>query len=87
MRVLRVMADEISLSTYDKPFPWTGINGTLEGQPADTLAFLAMGDGTGAIMLDGKMQDDATYKQAKVMMEVAELIASRDPEMKAAYGL
>lgn len=48
-RVLRVMADEISLSTYDKPFPWTGINGTLEGQPADTLAFLAMSDGTGGV--------------------------------------
>lgn len=47
-RVLRVMADEISLSTSDKPFPWTGINGIVEGQPADTLAFLAMSDGTGA---------------------------------------
>jgi general secretion pathway protein J len=48
-RVLRVMADEISLSTHDKPFPWTGVNGTLEGQPADTLAFLAMSDGTGGV--------------------------------------
>lgn len=48
-RVLRVMADEISLSTYDKPFPWAGINGMLEGQPADTLAFLAMSDGTGGV--------------------------------------
>jgi general secretion pathway protein J len=48
-RVLRVMADEISLSRYDKPFPWTGINGSLEGQPADTLAFLAMSDGTGGV--------------------------------------
>lgn len=45
-RVLRVMADEISLSTYAQPYPWTGINGTLEGQPADTLAILAMSDGT-----------------------------------------
>jgi general secretion pathway protein J len=49
-RVLRVMADEISLSTHDKPYPWTGINGTLEGQPADTLAFLALSDGTGGTM-------------------------------------
>ena len=49
-RVLRVMADEISLSTFDKPFPWTGINGSLEGQPADTLAFLAMSDGTGGVV-------------------------------------
>lgn len=47
----------------------------------------AMGDGSGVVMLDGKMQDDATYKQAKVMVEVAEMIATRDPEMKAAYGL
>jgi malyl-CoA/(S)-citramalyl-CoA lyase len=47
----------------------------------------AMGEGSGVVMLDGKMQDDATYKQAKVMVEVAEMIATRDPEMKAAYGL
>jgi len=47
----------------------------------------AMGDGSGVVMLDGKMQDDATYKQAKVMVGVAEMIASRDPEMKEAYGL
>jgi general secretion pathway protein J len=47
-RVLRVMADEISLSKYEKRFPWTGINGTVEGQPADTLAVLTMSDGTGS---------------------------------------
>jgi len=47
----------------------------------------AMGDGTGAVMLDGKMQDDATVKQCKVMLDLARLIAVRDPEMKAAYGL
>ena len=29
----------------------------------------AMGDGTGAVMIDGKMQDDATVKQCKVMVE------------------
>jgi malyl-CoA/(S)-citramalyl-CoA lyase len=46
----------------------------------------AMGDGTGAVMLDGKMQDDATVKQCKVMLDLARLIAARDPEMKAAYG-
>jgi len=46
----------------------------------------AMGDGTGAVMLDGKMQDDATVKQCKVMLDLARLIAERDPEMKAAYG-
>ncbi len=45
-----------------------------------------MGDGTGAVMLDGKMQDDATVKQCKVMVECARLIAERDAELKAAYG-
>jgi general secretion pathway protein J len=48
-RVLRVMADEISLSSQSNSFAWTGINGMLEGQPADTLAFLTMSDGTGGI--------------------------------------
>lgn len=46
-RILRVMADELSLSTRDNAFPWVGVNGTQEGQPADTLAFLAMSDGMG----------------------------------------
>jgi general secretion pathway protein J len=45
--VLRVIADEVSLSQPDKTFPWTGMNGTQDGQPADTLAFLAMGEGVG----------------------------------------
>ncbi len=43
-------------------------------------------DGAGATMIDGKMQDDATVKQCKVMVALAELIATRDPEMKAKYG-
>jgi malyl-CoA/(S)-citramalyl-CoA lyase len=38
-------------------------------------------------MLDGKMQDDATWKQAKVMVDLAKQIAAKDPEYKAAYGL
>jgi malyl-CoA/(S)-citramalyl-CoA lyase len=46
----------------------------------------AMGDGTGAVMIDGKMQDDATVKQCRVMLNYAKLIAERDPEMKQAYG-
>ena len=46
-----------------------------------------MGDGTGAVMIDGKMQDDATVKQCKVMVECARLLAERDPELKRAYGL
>ena len=47
----------------------------------------AMGDGTGAIMLDGKMEDDASVKQCKVMVELAEQLAAGDPELAAAYGM
>ena len=39
----------IALSTYAQHYPWTGINGTWEGQPADTLAFLAISNGTGGV--------------------------------------
>ena len=46
----------------------------------------AMPDGTGAAMLDGKMQDDATWKQAKVIVDLARLVAKRDPELAQAYG-
>jgi malyl-CoA/(S)-citramalyl-CoA lyase len=46
-----------------------------------------MGDGTGAVMIDGKMQDDATYKQCKVMVTLAELLAEKDEDLKKAYGL
>ena len=46
----------------------------------------AMGDGTGAIMLDGKMEDDASVKQCRVMVELAQQLAERDPELAAAYG-
>jgi citrate lyase beta subunit len=42
----------------------------------------AMGDGTGAVMIDGKMQDDATYKQCQVVLDLAKQLAERDPELK-----
>ncbi|MCX7620602.1 MAG: CoA ester lyase [Acidimicrobiales bacterium] len=45
-----------------------------------------MGDGTGAVMIDGKMQDDATVKQCKVMVNLAKMLAERDPELAEAYG-
>ena len=47
----------------------------------------AMGDGTGTVMIDGKMQDDATVKQCRVIVELAKMLASRDPELAAAYGM
>jgi len=46
----------------------------------------AMPDGTGAVMLDGKMQDDATWKQAKVIVDLAKQVAGKDAEYKALYG-
>jgi malyl-CoA/(S)-citramalyl-CoA lyase len=45
-----------------------------------------MGDGSGCVMIDGKMQDDATYKQCKVMVEAARLLARKEPELAQAYG-
>jgi len=47
----------------------------------------AMPDGSGAVMIDGKMQDDATWKQAKVLVDLAALVAAKDPEMAQIYGL
>jgi malyl-CoA/(S)-citramalyl-CoA lyase len=38
-------------------------------------------------MIDGKMQDDATWKQAKVIVDLARLVAQRDPALAQAYGL
>src|SRR6187455_2132809 len=47
----------------------------------------AMPDGTGAVMIDGKMQDDATWKQAKVVVDLAKLVATKDPDLAVRYGL
>jgi malyl-CoA/(S)-citramalyl-CoA lyase len=59
--------------------------------PADVAfakkVLAAMPDGSGAVMIDGKMQDDATWKQAKVLVDLAHLVAAKDHEMAARYGL
>ena len=47
----------------------------------------AMPDGSGAVMIDGKMQDDATWKQAKVIVDLARQVAARDPDLAARYGM
>jgi malyl-CoA/(S)-citramalyl-CoA lyase len=47
----------------------------------------AIPDGRGVHMIDGKMQDDATWKQCQVMVKLAEMLARKDPELAAAYGL
>ena len=46
----------------------------------------AMPNGTGVATIDGKMQDDATWKQAKVMVDLARLVARNDPALAQAYG-
>ena len=46
----------------------------------------AMPDGTGAVMIEGKMQDDATWKQAKVVVDLARLVAAKDPGMASHYA-
>ena len=59
-------------------------------RPADVAHALrvieAMGDGTGAIMLDGKMEDDASCKQCQVVVALAKELAANDAELAAAYG-
>jgi malyl-CoA/(S)-citramalyl-CoA lyase len=47
----------------------------------------AMPDGSGAVMIDGKMQDDATWRQAKVMVDRARLVAAKDPVRAKLYQL
>jgi malyl-CoA/(S)-citramalyl-CoA lyase len=59
--------------------------------PADEVrhareVIAAMGDGTGAVMLNGKMEDDASVKQCKVMVELADALAAKDPELAKAYA-
>ena len=59
--------------------------------PAEEVRFAkkvlaAIPDGRGVHMIDGKMQDDATWKQCKVMVNLAQMLAAKDPELKAAYG-
>jgi malyl-CoA/(S)-citramalyl-CoA lyase len=46
----------------------------------------AMGDGTGAVMLDGRMEDDASLKQCRVLLDLAERLATLDPELAEVYA-
>ncbi|MDO8533464.1 MAG: CoA ester lyase [Xanthobacteraceae bacterium] len=45
----------------------------------------AMPDGTGAALIDGKMQDDATWRQAKVIVDLARRVAAKDPARAGLY--
>ena len=42
--------------------------------------------GGGVAVVDGKMQDDATYKQCQVLLELAEMLSAKDPELAEIYG-
>ncbi|MGD9543726.1 MAG: CoA ester lyase [Methylocystis sp.] len=46
----------------------------------------AMPDGTGAVMIDGRMQDDATWKQCKVVVDLAKQVAAKDADLAQIYG-
>ena len=67
-----------------------GIAKKVFSPPPDEVKFAkkvleAIPDGRGVHMIDGKMQDDATWKQCKVMVELAEMLAEKDPELAEAY--
>ena len=69
-----------------------GIAKKVFSPPPEEVAFAkkvleAIPDGAGVHMIDGKMQDDATWKQCKVMVELAEMLAAKDPELAQAYDL
>jgi malyl-CoA/(S)-citramalyl-CoA lyase len=38
-------------------------------------------------MLDGKMEDDASVKQCRVVVDLARALAERDPALASAYDL
>jgi malyl-CoA/(S)-citramalyl-CoA lyase len=44
-----------------------------------------MGDGTGAVMIDGKMEDDASVKQCHVMVDLARQLSARDEVVAEQY--
>jgi malyl-CoA/(S)-citramalyl-CoA lyase len=69
-----------------------GIAKKVFSPPADEVIFAkkvieAIPDGKGVHMIDGKMQDDATWKQCKVMVDLAEMLAKKDPELAEQYGM
>ena len=58
--------------------------------PVDDVLFAKrvideMGDGTGTVMIDGRMQDDATVKQCKVIVGLARMLARKDEDLAQAY--
>ena len=69
-----------------------GIAKKVFSPPPDEVIFAkkvieAIPDGKGVHMIDGKMQDDATWKQCKIMVDLAEMLARKDPELAEQYGM
>jgi malyl-CoA/(S)-citramalyl-CoA lyase len=48
---------------------------------------IAKSDGTGAVMLDGRMEDDASLKQCLVILELAERLSQNDAELAKLYAV
>jgi malyl-CoA/(S)-citramalyl-CoA lyase len=46
----------------------------------------SMPDGRGVAMVDGKMQDDASWKQCQVMVNLAKMLATKDADLAKLYG-
>jgi len=59
--------------------------------PAEVAAakkiLTAMPDGSGTAMVDGKMQDDATWKQAKTIVDLARLVEAKDLDTRTRHRL
>jgi len=49
-------------------------------------AMEAAGGGGGVAVVDGKMQDDATFKQCQVLLELAEMLSAKDAELAQLYA-
>jgi general secretion pathway protein J len=56
-KILRLMAEEIAFSKRSITYPWVGMNGTQDGQPADTLAILAMSQEVISVTAPAKESD------------------------------
>lgn len=50
---LRVMADELAVGISRPNGPWIGVNAQVDGQPADSIAFLTLGQFRGADQANG----------------------------------
>lgn len=44
------------------------------------------GGSGGVAVVDGKMQDDATYKQCQVLLDLADMLSAKDPELAELYA-